>query len=237
MTDISRKKRRLIKKRKRKMREKPPKIQQAVVIIFRFLFVAYFAILPFLYNYIQREYLIHYKSELLIFVFTSVMIASIPSAFIGAFVSLGYFTYFQFEKFVLWKNWKGLCVFLVLSIFLATVPFIFIKNRYDITENGIYKYSNSGLVQKIYSWQDISEVNVKIFPPGFKSGYELRYRIVLNNEKDLELIVNGYSKNFWRNLYSIDDILRKHNVTIHRDNSYLNNLDENFRDTISPLLD
>jgi hypothetical protein len=233
----STKRRRTLNKiRERLKLQEASKTQRLIAIVLTIIFVGYFFIFWLINEYIQKRYLTQSNPEAIMYVSSCVDLASIPAGFLGASISFAYLTYYRYQKFHLRKSWKGLCIFLIISSFCAVTPLIFIKNRYDIMQDGIYKYSSLGLLQRRYSWSDILEATVKISPPGYRTYYNFNYTVILNNEKKLWLNQDGHAKDFWNSLYSIDGILRKNNVRIYRYNRYLDKFNKDYSDKIIQLL-
>lgn len=159
--------------------------------------------------------------------------------FIAALFSLFYCDYIWYNKFVLAEKWRGLRIIIIILIIFIIIPFTFIKNRYDISQNGIYKYSIFELVKKEYSWSDVSEATAyvdKSVRRGGSGTYAFSYDVKLNNGKCLKLYKNGHSDDIWNSLYITDNILKDNNIHIHRNKKNLDKLDKEYRDRVKQFI-
>jgi hypothetical protein len=221
------------KKKKRDYSNKASKMQRfifACLTIVSLLFI-YFDL--YINEYIQGKFLINYKPEVMLFVTNSVFTATIPFSLISAMVLVAYFESKNYEKFVFKIHWNGLRAVLIVVIVCAMVPLTFLKDRYDISQDGIYKYSAFGQVKKEYSWSDISEANVYIERHRYRGvTYLFNYDIKLNNGKNLRIYRDGFSRDVWSSLKIIDDILKENGVVINRNGSNIDKLSVSERDRV-----
>lgn len=145
--------------------------------------------------------------------------------------------FIRYEKFNFRKNRKSFSITLAVLVFLLIAPFSFINNRYEISRDGIFKYSNLGQIENKYSWSDISEAKIYISYVSYKTrgNYAFFYDIELKSGKCLRLYQDGYARDRLNSIYIVNNVLQQNNVHISRDKSNINKLDKQLRDRINTL--
>lgn len=213
------------KKKLEKLRNKSSKTQRIIAGALMVISCLIGVGIQFIYRYIQGQYLMLKKPEVILFI-TEVKWINFPFYFLTIILLIIGCEDLLYYKFDLRKKWKIYRIYFIVLILPLIMPLVSINARYDILESGIYKYSVFGKKTISYSWSEVSEAKAFVTTSYYHKGDYFEYSIKLNDGKVLKLGDDGQSKDFWYSLNLIDNILKRNHVQIYRDKGNLDKLEE-----------
>lgn len=129
------------------------------------------------------------------------------------------------DRFEWHEDWKSMVITIILVFMLLSAPYVFKNNKYEVTPEGIRKYSTIGALKQEYEWSDAYNIRISVqrTSPVSKSAdfYEFCYELEFKNGKILDLYRHGYARDIWKGLEEITTIAKENNIPIIKDNSML----------------